>query len=71
MMGMNATGTVPRPHTYGDLRRCSDDVRWEIIDGEAHAMTGPSWQHQSVCVNLGCQLNIHFRALGSRVFLHR
>jgi Uma2 family endonuclease len=62
------SATSPRLHTYGDLRRWSDDVRWELIDGEAHAMTGPSWQHQSVCMNLGVQLAAHFRARGCRVF---
>lgn len=57
-----------RPETYGDLRSWSDDVRWELIDGEAHAMTGPSWQHQSVCTNLILQLATHLRARGCRVF---
>jgi Uma2 family endonuclease len=65
---MSATSPVPRLHTYGDLRRLSDDTRWELIDGEAHAMAGPSWQHQSVSANLLVQLATHFRARGCRVF---
>lgn len=65
---VSATGPLPRPHTYGDLRTWSDDVRWELIDGEPHAMTGPSWQHQRVCMNLGSQLNTYFSAHGCRVF---
>jgi Uma2 family endonuclease len=65
---MSATSPLPRLHTYGDLRRSSDDVRRELIDGEAHPMTGPSWQHQSVCTNLLVQLVTHFRARGCRVF---
>jgi hypothetical protein len=48
---MSAAGPVDRPHTYGDLRRWPDDVRWELIAGQAYAMTGPSWQHQTVCMN--------------------
>jgi Uma2 family endonuclease len=60
--------SATRPHTYGDLRGWPDETRWELIDGQAHAMAGPSWQHQTVCVNLGCQLHPYFRALGSRVF---
>jgi Uma2 family endonuclease len=68
MVIMSATSPLPSLHTYGDLRRWSDDVRWELIDGQAHAMTGPSWQHQRVCMNLGSQLNAHFSARGCRVF---
>jgi hypothetical protein len=26
------------PHTYGEVRTWGDDTRWELIDGEAHAM---------------------------------
>lgn len=48
--------TADRPRTYGDLRRRTDDTRWELIDGEAYAMTGPSWQHQSVVMGLSAQL---------------
>jgi Uma2 family endonuclease len=65
---MTATSPGRRPHTYGDLRTWSDDVRWELIDGEAYAMTSPSWQHQSVCMNLGVQLTAYFRPRGCRVF---
>jgi Uma2 family endonuclease len=65
---MSATSPLPRLHTYGDLRRLSDDTRWELIDGEAHAMAGPSWQHQSVSMNLSVQLSTHFRARGCLVF---
>jgi Uma2 family endonuclease len=59
---MNATSQLASLHTYGDLRRWSDEFRWELIDGQAHAMTGPSWQHQSVSTNLVVQLATHFRA---------
>jgi Uma2 family endonuclease len=68
MMTMTATSPQRRPHTYGDLRTWSDDLRWELIDGEAHAMSSPSWQHQRVCMNLGSQLNTYFRTHGCRVF---
>lgn len=68
MACMSATSRIDRVHTYGDLRRWSDDVRWELIDGQAHAMTGPSWQHQCVSTNLIVQLHAHFRERGCRVF---
>lgn len=67
MMTMTATDAVDRPRTYGDLRRRKDDTRWELIDGEAYAMTGPSWQHQSVVTGLLVQLVPHFRSHGCRV----
>jgi Uma2 family endonuclease len=60
--------SATRPHTYGDLRRWPDETRWELIDGQAHAMASPSWQHQSVCANLLVQLITHFRPRGCRVF---
>ncbi len=65
---MSATSPVHRPHTYADLQRWPADERWELIEGEAYAMTGPSWQHQRVSSNLVTQLNLHFSAHGCRVF---
>lgn len=56
-----------RIFTYADLRSWPDDERWELIEGEAFAMTSPSWQHQGVCMNLGVQLSLHFRGQGCRV----
>ena len=64
---MTAASSADRPRTYGDLRRWGDDTRWEIIDGQAYAMTGPSWQHQSVTAGLVAQLLAYFRAHGCRV----
>ncbi len=60
--------SVPSParqtFTYANLRSWPDDERWELIEGEAFAMTGPSWQHQRVSMNLGSQLNAHFGGHG-------
>jgi Uma2 family endonuclease len=64
---MSATGLADRPHTYGDLRRWDGDTRWEIIEGQAYAMTGPSWQHQAVAAGLAAQLLTWFRGHGCRV----
>lgn len=57
---MTATEAVKQPHTYGDIRALDDDTRWELIDGQAYAMTAPSWQHQSVVMGLAAQLRRHF-----------
>jgi Uma2 family endonuclease len=64
---MTVASPADRPRTYGDLRRWSDDTRWEIIDGQAYAMAGPSWQHQAVTMGLSAQLLAYFRARGCRV----
>ncbi|MFV8750656.1 Uma2 family endonuclease [Nannocystaceae bacterium ST9] len=65
---MTATMPVDRTYTYADLRRWPDDVRWELIEGRAYAMTGPSWQHQAVCANLIAQFVAHFGQRGCHVF---
>lgn len=64
---MTPASPADRPRTYGDLRRWSDDTRWEIIDGQAYAMAGPTWQHQAVTVGLSAQLLAYFRTRGCRV----
>jgi Uma2 family endonuclease len=64
---MSAASLADQPHTYADLRQWVGDIRWELIDGQAHAMTGPSWQHQSVTMGLAAQLLTYFRAHGCRV----
>lgn len=66
---MSATSPLDRPHTYADLRCWPDDVRWELIEGEAYAMTGPSWQHQAVCLGLAAQLRVQFRERGCQVLV--
>lgn len=65
---MSAASPLDRLHTYADLRTWPDDVRWELIEGQAFAMTAPSWQHQGVCTNLILQIGAHFRGQGCRVF---
>ncbi len=50
------------PYTWDDYRSWPDDQRWELIDGEAYAMSpGPSVRHQRIQLDLGAQLLDHFR----------
>jgi len=42
-------------YTYADYAKWDDDRRWELIDGEAYAMSAPSAMHQSMLVELGRQ----------------
>ena len=41
---------------YADYRRWPDDERWELINGEAYAMTAPSLSHQSTVGELFRQI---------------
>ena len=40
-------------YTYGDYRRWPDDERWELIDGVAYSMSGPTTIHQTISMELG------------------
>lgn len=43
--------------TYGDYRRWHGDERWELMDGEARAMSpAPSRLHQQVLTRLAAQI---------------
>jgi Uma2 family endonuclease len=66
---MSGTSPRDRPYSYADLRCWPDDVRWELIEGEAYAMTGPSWQHQAVCLGLAAQLRVQLRERGCQVLV--
>lgn len=43
-------------HTYADYRTWPDEVRYELIDGIAYAMTGPSRVHQEVLLEIAFQV---------------
>lgn len=56
-------------YTYADTLRWPDDGRWELIDGEAYAMTpAPTPTHQTIEAELVGQLIAHFRDKPCRVF---
>lgn len=55
--------------TYADYLTWPDDERWEIIDGEALAMTpAPSPSHQSVIAEILTQIHTFLRGKPCRVF---
>ena len=45
-----------RPYTYADYASWDDDVRCELIDGEIVVMDAPSFDHQSISMELSRQL---------------
>lgn len=55
-------------YTYQDYLRWPDDVRYELLDGEAFMMSAPSTQHQRVIRELVTQLTIALRGKSCEVF---
>lgn len=47
--------------TFGDALTWPEDERWELIDGQAYAMTPPNRWHSLVSTNLAGFLINHFR----------
>lgn len=56
-------------YTYGDYLAWPEDERWEIIDGEAYAMTpSPSSEHQRISIEIASQLHTGLRGKNCMVF---
>lgn len=50
-----------QPLTHKDMLGWEDDQRWELIAGEAYAMSSPSTLHQALVSELLVQLSLMFR----------
>ena len=58
---MNNTATVLKRYTWDDYRTWSDDERWEVIGGDAYAMSpSPTARHQIIQTKLGRRLDEFF-----------
>jgi Uma2 family endonuclease len=56
--------------TWADYRTWPDDERWEIIGGEAYAMSpSPTVRHQRIQLDLAVALMPHFRKKPCQVFV--
>lgn len=56
-------------HRYRDYATWSDDERWELIDGVAHAMTpAPTLRHQTISLRLAAALLDLLKGGPCRVF---
>jgi Uma2 family endonuclease len=53
---MNTAEKLPQRYTYADYTQWPDDERWELINGEAYAMTAPQRLHQDIVFELGAQI---------------
>jgi len=58
---MNAALKLVTKYTYADYCNWSEDERWELIDGEAYAMSAPSRLHQKFVSDLAGQLRNYFQ----------
>ena len=65
---MGNTATALRRYTWDDYRSWPDNQRWEIIGGEAYAMSpSPTARHQMIQIRLAAALDTFFRGRPCRV----
>jgi Uma2 family endonuclease len=66
---MSLARKIKDSYTYADYARWPKDERWELIAGEAYAMSpAPSTRHQRISQNLSFQLESYFRKKPCQVF---
>ena len=66
---MGEARVLEERYTYGDYRSWDDDLRWELIDGEAFCMSpGPGEAHQALSAKLVTRLVTYFEGKGCRVY---
>lgn len=53
---MNTAKKLQPSYTYADYCQWPEDERWELIDGEAYAMTAPSRLHQDLVFEIAGQI---------------
>jgi Uma2 family endonuclease len=58
---MSTAKKLPVKYTYADYCQWPDDQRWELIEGEAYAMTGPSRLHQDIVFELAGQIRSYLK----------
>ncbi len=55
-------------YTYADYLTWPEELRYELIHGQAYCMTAPSTLHQKISMELCIQLGQHFRNTDCQVF---
>jgi len=55
-------------YTYSEYCTWDDELRWELIDGVAYAMSAPSTAHQSISTNILLKLGTYLEGTPCRVF---
>lgn len=63
------TSNTHEHFTYADYLTWSDDERWEIIHGEAFAMSpAPGLKHQSISMELSRQFSVFLKGKPCKIF---
>ena len=55
-------------YTYSDYCTWDDELRWELIDGVAYAMSAPNTVHQSISINILLKLGTYLEGTPCKVF---
>ena len=55
-------------YTYSDYCTWDDELRWELIDGVAYAMSAPNTVHQSISFNILMELGTYLKDKSCKVF---
>ena len=58
-----------KKYTYADYLEFPDDERWEIIDGVPYMQSAPTWQHQTILLELAAQLRNYLSGKECRAFI--
>jgi len=68
---MKSAGTLSKDghYTYADLLTWDDDVRYELIDGVAYAMTSPSTSHQRILRKLSTKIDTFLEGKPCELFI--
>jgi Uma2 family endonuclease len=62
---------VPKPehtYSYADYVTWPEDEKWEILSGIPYMQAAPSWQHQSISMELSKQFAVYLTGKSCRVF---
>jgi Uma2 family endonuclease len=64
----NTALKLPSSFTYADYCRWDDDERWELIDGEAYAVSALSRIHQKFSFELGLQIGNYLKNKACEIY---
>jgi Uma2 family endonuclease len=55
-------------YNYNDYMQFPENKKWELIDGIPYLQAAPTWQHQSILIELVGQLYNYFKGKPCKVF---
>jgi Uma2 family endonuclease len=66
---MNAALKLPTHYTYADYYNWSEEERWELINGEAYAMSAPSRLHQKILLEIAFQIRSYLKEKTCEIYV--